>query len=72
VITTKSKKIFPVNANDWEFLYSNTVEKLRKASKNGYRIVIFTNQHGVGKGNKNINEFENKFCKIQNEVSFNS
>ena len=44
LIKPKSGKKFPVDKNDWEWMYPNVLEKLKEYYENKYTIVIFTNQ----------------------------
>jgi bifunctional polynucleotide phosphatase/kinase len=53
LVKTKSGKKFPIDENDWELLDSSVLSKLSQLSKNGYSLVIFSNQNGVGSGKKN-------------------
>ena len=36
-------------AKDWEFWHDKVPEKLRQLDKDGYRVVLFTNQAGIEK-----------------------
>ena len=44
LVCPKGGKTFPSNIDDWEWLYPNIPEKLKNYYKDGYMIVIFTNQ----------------------------
>lgn len=61
IITTKSGARFPKNKDDWKFWNDSVPTILREYYDNGYRIVIFTNQLGLSKVNKeekNVNILE--------------
>ena len=64
IIKTKSGKKFPQNKDDWVLLFDNTKAKLADLSKNGYTIVIFTNQGGVETGKTRVSDLEHKFKAI--------
>jgi bifunctional polynucleotide phosphatase/kinase len=49
LVKPKNGKIFPSNINDWQWLYPNIPEKIKKYYKDGYMIVIFTNQSKLWK-----------------------
>ena len=44
LVSPKGGKTFPSEIDDWEFLYPNIPDKLKKYYEEGYMIVIFTNQ----------------------------
>ena len=46
IITPKSGRKFPIDENDWKFLYDNTKEKLQELSKNN-TIIFISNQAGL-------------------------
>lgn len=69
LIKTKGKNEFPKNEDDWQFLYTSIPSKLKKLVKDGYRIVIFSNQNGFTRKNakKNAKLKESQFkTKINN------
>ena len=44
LVSPKGGKTFPSNIDDWEWLYPNIPEKIKKYHEDGFMIVIFTNQ----------------------------
>ena len=65
LIKTKSGKKFPKNSEDCMYLFENVIKKLYELMKNGYKIVIFTNQKGISMNKVNkldiINKIERMF-----------
>ena len=49
LVSPKNGKTFPSNIDDWEWLYPNIPEKIKKHYEDGYMIVIFTNQSKLWK-----------------------
>lgn len=64
LIKTKSGNVFPKTINDWEIAFNEIPGKLKSLHKNGYKIVIFTNQGGISKGKYTINDFKYKLETI--------
>eukprot|EP00299_Pterocystis_sp_00344_P009966 c4353_g1_i1.p1 GENE.c4353_g1_i1~~c4353_g1_i1.p1 ORF type:complete len:429 (-),score=98.50 c4353_g1_i1:94-1380(-) len=50
LIETASGKVFAKDSSDWKLWDSKVPLKLRELHNDGYKIVIFSNQNGVGKG----------------------
>ena len=44
LVSPKDGKTFPSNVEDWIWLYPNIPDELRRLNKEGFTIVIFTNQ----------------------------
>ena len=64
MIKPKSGGIFGKSPSDW-MLWDPTVKpKLEQAIKDGYRIVIFTNQGGVEAGKVTRLDLDKKFSLI--------
>lgn len=69
LIKTKSGKLFPIDKNDWKFLYDNISTKLSDLYKDNYTIVIITNQMGISKGKLKKEHFLYKISSIHKELN---
>ena len=49
LITTRSGKKFPIHSEDWKFI-PETLSAIQHYHKNGYMIVILSNQSGIEEG----------------------
>lgn len=49
LITTRSGKVFAKDYDDWKIIYAEVPGKLKQLYKDGYKIVIISNQAGIGK-----------------------
>jgi bifunctional polynucleotide phosphatase/kinase len=68
IITTKSNKKFPVNKNDWKFLYDTTIlEKLKELYNNDYCIIFISNQGGI-KSETQTNDWTEKMQNVAAEI----
>ena len=47
LIKTKTGKKYPINYNDWDFLYTNTKKILYHLILDNYCIIIISNQGGL-------------------------
>lgn len=44
LVSPKDGKTFPSNVEDWQWLYSNIPDELKRYNEEGFSVVIFTNQ----------------------------
>lgn len=68
LITTKSNKKFPIDKNDWKWLYPNTKDILNKFFTTGYEIIIITNQGAIKNSKTKISEFKAKIENIEIDI----
>ncbi|XP_033122810.1 bifunctional polynucleotide phosphatase/kinase-like [Anneissia japonica] len=64
IITTKSGRVFPQNADDWRINFTNIPKKIQSLHADGFKIVFFTNQLGIGRGKLKVDDVKKKFTKI--------
>lgn len=69
LITPKSGNKFPIDSDDWRWMYDNVVSTLSSYSKKGYMIIIVTNQAGIRSSTKELDIFKSKIQKIANIFS---
>lgn len=69
LITTRSGKVFPVNSADWRILLSTTEARLHSLVKEGYKIVIITNQRGLAKSQSHEADFKDKVERVLKTLS---
>lgn len=69
LINTASGKQFPISIIDWKWMYSNTVETLAQFNKQGYKIIIITNQATIKDDEKKLEEFKQKIELIEEEIN---
>ena len=65
LITTKSKRRFPKDKNDWKLANAFVASKLKELVEDGYSIIVFTNQKNLEKRMKKT-DFKEKCADIQN------
>ncbi|KAL4456188.1 hypothetical protein ABPG74_014149 [Tetrahymena malaccensis] len=68
IIKTKSGKKFPQNEHDWLLWDAKVKSKMQQLHKDGFTIVIFSNQGGVGKNHTTHKEINTKITNIANEL----
>lgn len=65
----KSGLKFPIDADDWKFLFPDVPKKLRELHENDYKLVIFTNQKGISMGKTKVSEFRKKIELVLNKLN---
>lgn len=68
IIRPKSSAKFPKSRSDWKWLFPVVPEKLKKLSDDGYAVVIFTNQAGIGKGHVKASDIKGKILDLSKEL----
>jgi bifunctional polynucleotide phosphatase/kinase len=71
LIKTKSGRVHAKDRDDWQFFSDGVVEKLIELSENGYNIVIFTNQSGLGQKEEKRKNFMYKLNNILFQIGGN-
>ena len=69
--TKKNGKGFPIDENDWKFLFNNVKQTLDNLIKFGYCIIIISNQGGIEKKKQTVEKLINKINKIANTLDIN-
>ena len=64
IIKPEIGKIFPISAEDWVFAFN--MKNLRDYVKDGYTVVVMSNQKGLfqGKGNLTFDDFKSRWQNI--------
>lgn len=57
-------KGFPIDENDWQWNYTNVPNTLKKMSKNGYSLIIISNQGGMSQGKQTYEVWTSKLNQI--------
>lgn len=69
LITTISGKVFPIDTNDWKLLFPNIESTLKKYLDEEFKIVIFTNQAGIGRKKISSRDFQAKAERIVKAIN---
>ncbi|XP_065082814.1 uncharacterized protein F21D5.5 [Ochlerotatus camptorhynchus] len=69
LIKTKSGNVFPKTIDDWQIAFPEVPGKLKSLHKNGFKIVLFTNQAGIARGKLKIEDFKQKIGSIQAKLN---
>ncbi|XP_791366.2 bifunctional polynucleotide phosphatase/kinase [Strongylocentrotus purpuratus] len=68
LIKPKSGRKWPTGPSDWMLLNDKVEEKLKKLNKDGFKIVIMSNQRGIEKGHTKPTDFQLKINQIANAL----
>ncbi|CAB3980855.1 bifunctional polynucleotide phosphatase kinase isoform X2 [Paramuricea clavata] len=68
IITTKSGRVFATGPEDWKIKYPEIPGKLQSLHKDGFKIVIFTNQGPISKGKLKKEDFQRKMENISSKL----
>ena len=49
LIVTKSGRVFATDYNDWKIIFNGVSKKLKELINDNYKIIVFSNQAGIGK-----------------------
>lgn len=69
LIKTKSGKVHPVDTNDWQIAFPQVGQKLKDLLKEGFKLVILSNQAPIGNGRVKIEDFKKKIENIVEKLS---
>jgi len=68
LVHPKSSAKFPKGRSDWRWLFPQVPERLKKLHNEGYSVVIFTNQAGIGKGHVKAADIKGKILDLAKEL----
>lgn len=69
LISTESGKTFPIDSNDWKWMYDNVKDKLEDFINKGFEIVIITNQGGIKSSSEKMSVFKTKIENIEKDIA---
>ncbi|RDW74549.1 uncharacterized protein DSM5745_07211 [Aspergillus mulundensis] len=69
LIRTKSGEIMPVNGKDWAWWNIIVPQKLRTLTRQGYRVMIFTNQNNILLQQQRLSNFQSKLEELATELN---
>lgn len=61
--------MFPKDIYDWQLSFPEVKSKVSQLFQDGYKIVIITNQGGIGTGKTKSSEFKSKIEKIGSSLN---
>lgn len=63
-------KVFPINKDDWQFLYPQYLYKIKEYIDNGYKFIVFTNQAMILKSKSyDMDGFKDRWLQIYTELN---
>lgn len=68
LITPKSGAKFPIGRTDWRWLYPEVPKMLKQLFSSGFKILVFTNQAGITKGNQKAEDIKGKIADLSKEL----
>ncbi|ELR24286.1 DNA 3'phosphatase [Acanthamoeba castellanii str. Neff] len=68
LITPKSGRAFATGRNDWRWWNPSVPQRLTELHQQGYKLVIFTNQAGIAKGNARACDIQGKIQDLAAEL----
>jgi len=68
VIGTASGKVFPKDLHDWKFLFPEVPGRLKQLNKDGYKVVIISNQSGIQRGKMSVQDWRLKATRIREKL----
>jgi bifunctional polynucleotide phosphatase/kinase len=69
-IKPKSGQVFPKGRTDWVWLFPEVPKKLKALHAEGKKVVIFSNQVGIGSGTTLAKDIRGKILDLQKELGF--
>jgi len=66
LVKPKGKNKFPKSRKDWEWMYGikKVPSKLKELHNDGYQVVIFSNQNGIGSGKQTLDSVAGKIMDL--------
>ena len=64
----KTGKVFPAGRDDWVLFHPGIPAKLKQLVRDGFKIVIFSNQKGISSGKNSAVEITGKISDLFNQV----
>jgi bifunctional polynucleotide phosphatase/kinase len=68
LIEPKSKGKFPNSRSDWKWWHAKVPTKLKELHKDGFKVVIFTNQGGIEKKHQKASDITGKILDLSSQI----